>query len=157
VPRAAGAGAGPLFDAALEAHRGVDEPLERARTLLCQGQWLRRSRRRQDAYQPLAVSLEVFESAEAKLWAEQARHELTVLGLRTVPSAGRPDLGVLTPQEWRIAWAAAQGRTSREIAAEVLLSVRTVDYHLGNVHRKLGVSSRRALIRQLGGSAELSA
>ncbi|GHI40691.1 LuxR family transcriptional regulator [Streptomyces violascens] len=154
---ARGAGAGPLFDAALEAHRGVDEPLERARTLLCQGQWLRRSRRRQDAYQPLAASLEVFESAEAKLWAEQARHELTVLGLRTVPSAGRPDLGVLTPQEWRIAWAAAQGRTSREIAAEVLLSVRTVDYHLGNVYRKLGVSSRRALIRQLGGSAELPA
>ncbi|MGW1867763.1 AAA family ATPase [Streptomyces mauvecolor] len=154
---ARGAGAGPLFDAALQAHRDVDEPLERARTLLCQGQWLRRSRRRQDAYQPLAASLEVFESAEAKLWAEQARHELTVLGLRTVPSAGRPDLGVLTPQEWRIAWAAAQGRTSREIAAEVLLSVRTVDYHLGNVYRKLGVSSRRALIRQLGGSAELPA
>lgn len=154
---ARGAAAGPLFTAALEAHRDVDEPLERARTLLCQGQWLRRSRRRQDAYQPLAAALEIFESAEATLWAAQARHELTVLGLRTRPSADRPDLGVLTPQEWRIAWAAAQGQTSREIAAEVLLSVRTVDYHLGNVYRKLGVSSRRALIRQLGGSAELPA
>ncbi|MFI9649300.1 AAA family ATPase [Streptomyces sp. NPDC052040] len=150
-----GTAVGPLFTEALEAHGAVDEPLERARTLLCQGQWLRRSRRRQDAHRPLTAALEIFESAEARLWAEQARHELTVLGLRTLPSADRPDLGILTPQEWRIAWAAAQGRTSREIAAEVLLSVRTVDYHLGNVYRKLGVSSRRALIRQFGGSAEL--
>ncbi|MER7144065.1 ATP-binding protein [Streptomyces xanthochromogenes] len=154
---ARGAAAGPLFAAALEAHDDVDEPLERARTLLCQGQWLRRSRRRKDASVPLAAALATFETADSALWAQQARHELTVLGLRTLPSAEHPGLGVLTPQEWRIAWAAAQGRTSREIAAEVLLSVRTVDYHLGNVYRKLGVSSRRALIRQLGGSAELPA
>ncbi|MGW2479305.1 AAA family ATPase [Streptomyces sp. NPDC001571] len=154
---ARGAAAGPLFAAALEAHEDVDEPLERARTLLCQGQWLRRSRRRQDAYAPLTAALEIFESAESALWAQQARHELSLLGLRNLPRAERPGLGVLTPQEWRIAWSAAQGRTSREIAAEVLLSVRTVDYHLGHVYRKLGVSSRRALIRQLGGSGELPA
>jgi DNA-binding NarL/FixJ family response regulator len=131
--------------------------LERARTLLCLGQWLRRCKRRQDAYQHLAAALEIFESAEARLWADQARHELSLLGLRTRPRTDRPDLGVLTAQEWRIAWAAAQGQTSREIAAEVLLSIRTVDYHLGNVYRKLGVSSRRALIQQFAGSAELPA
>jgi DNA-binding CsgD family transcriptional regulator len=148
---AGGGAAGVLFTEALEAHQEVEEPLERARTLLCQGQWLRRSKRRQDAYQPIAAALEIFESAEAELWADQARHELTVLGLRTPLKAERPGLGVLTAQEWRIASAAARGHTSREIAAEALLSVRTVDYHLGNVYRKLGVSSRRALIRQLDG------
>jgi DNA-binding CsgD family transcriptional regulator len=138
--------AGALFAQALEAHADVDEPLEHARTLLCFGQWLRRARRRQDAQRHLAAALEIFESTGARLWADQARHELNVLGLRANP---RPDLGALTAQESRIALAAARGQTSREIAAQVLLSVRTVDHHLGNVYRKLGVPSRRALVLQL--------
>lgn len=138
--------AGALFAQALDVHAEVDEPLERARTLLCFGQWLRRARRRQDAQRHLAGAAEIFESAGARLWAEQARHELNVLGLRGNP---RPDLGVLTAQESRIALAAAKGQTSREIAAQVLLSVRTVDHHLGNVYRKLGVPSRRALVLHL--------
>jgi DNA-binding CsgD family transcriptional regulator len=146
---ARGAAAGVLFAEALQAHADVDEPLERARTLLCLGQWLRRSRRRQEAHQHLAAALEIFESAGARLWADQARRELDVLGPRSLPSPEGPDLSALTAQESRIALAAAQGQTSREIAATALLSVRTVDHHLGNVYRKLGVPSRLALVHQL--------
>lgn len=154
---ARGASAERLFREALDAHAVAAEPLERARTQLCFGQWLRRARRRRDAHEHLAEALRTFESAGARLWAEQARHELATLGMRAQPESDRPDPGVLTPQEWRIAWAAAQGQTSREIAMQVLLSTRTVDYHLGNVYRKLGVRSRRALIDQLAAvSAEPS-
>lgn len=146
---ARGAAAGALFAEALAVHADVDEPLEHARTLLCLGQWLRRSRRRQEAHQHLAGALEIFESAGARLWADQARHELDVLGPRSRPRSEGLDLSALTAQESRIALAAAQGQTSREIAARALLSVRTVDHHLGNVYRKLGVQSRRALVHQL--------
>ncbi|WP_327011656.1 helix-turn-helix transcriptional regulator [Dactylosporangium sp. NBC_01737] len=51
-----------------------------------------------------------------------------------------------------MAYAAAEGATSREIADRIVLSVRTVDHHLGNVYRKLGIRSRRELIELLRGT-----
>ncbi|GIF62104.1 transcriptional regulator [Asanoa ishikariensis] len=137
------------FEAALRVAGQVPAPLERGRTLLRYGQWLRRARRRHRARTHLEAALDIFETAGAAVWAEQTRAELS-------PSAGAAPVIVaaadaLTPHEWRIAHAAAQGRTSREIAEQMLLSVRTVDYHLGNVYRKLGMRSRRDLIRRLGG------
>ena len=51
----------------------------------------------------------------------------------------------LTAQEAVVARLVADGRSNKEVAAELFLSVKTVEFHLGNVYRKLGVRSRRDL------------
>lgn len=53
----------------------------------------------------------------------------------------------LTPQETRVARGVVQGRTNREIAADLFLSVKTVEMHLSRVYRKVGARSRTDLVR----------
>ncbi|MFC4037710.1 AAA family ATPase [Dactylosporangium siamense] len=127
----------------------VPLPVELGRTHLAYGQWLRRNRRRGPAREHLTEALDLFTAAGADAFAELARAELTPSSTRTGPAGSAVEH--LTPHEWRIAYAAAEGRTSREIADRIVLSVRTVDYHLGNVYRKLGIRSRRELIALLHG------
>jgi DNA-binding CsgD family transcriptional regulator len=136
------------FDRALALHDAVGAPLERARTLLCFGQRLRRHRRRRDAARRLHQALTLFEEAGAEGWAQQCRAELTALGQHPAPSAERP-ADLLTPQERQVGAAAADGLTNQEIAVRLFLSPKTVDYHLGKVYRKLGIRSRTELARAL--------
>src|SRR5207245_11783182 len=101
------------FAEALEWHDHTPTPFERARTELCLGERLRRSRRRSDAREPLRAALETFERLGADPWAERARVELGASGetaRRRDPSAA----GQLTPQELQVALAVAQGATNRE-------------------------------------------
>ncbi|MGZ6855267.1 MAG: helix-turn-helix domain-containing protein [Mycobacteriaceae bacterium] len=71
--------------------------------------------------------------------------QLRAAGLGTPEHA--PELSNLTPQELRVALAAGQGRTNREIATTFYLSPKTVEYHLGKVYTKLGITSRGQLAR----------
>jgi DNA-binding CsgD family transcriptional regulator len=122
-------------------------PMELARTRLAYGQRLRRAKRRREAREQLRAALELFDEAGAAGWAAQCRADLTATGLTAVRTE---DDGVrLTPQEWQIALSVADGLTNREIATRVFLSPKTVEYHLGNVYRKLGLHSRRELMRRL--------
>jgi len=77
-------------------------------------------------------------------FAERARRELLATGetvrKRTVET--RTDL---TAQEAQIAKLARDGRTNQEIAAQLFISPRTVEWHLGNVFTKLGITSRKDL------------
>ncbi|WP_119726697.1 ATP-binding protein [Thermomonospora amylolytica] len=134
---------------AVRAHRDTGRPFERARTQLLYGEWLRRARRRSDARDVLRPALETFESLRAGPWAERARAELRAAGDAVVPArAAAPDLlARLTPQERQVVRLAAEGISSREIAAQLFLSPRTVEYHLYKAYPKLGVSSRRELSR----------
>ncbi|WP_291415855.1 helix-turn-helix transcriptional regulator [Actinophytocola sp.] len=67
---------------------------------------------------------------------------------RSGSGSGEPAaLASLTPQELRIAMAVGEGATNREVAAQLFLSPRTVDYHLRKVFKKVGISSRAELIR----------
>jgi len=121
-------------------------PLQRARTELLYGEWLRRERRRGDARGHLRTALEVFRTLGAVPWAERAEAELRATG-ETVRKRDVSAVEQLTPQELQIAGLVTGGLTNKEIAAQLFLSPRTVDYHLRKVFTKLGITSRAELIR----------
>jgi DNA-binding CsgD family transcriptional regulator len=73
-----------------------------------------------------------------------ARHELAATG-ETARRRNPTTLDELTPQELQIALRVAEGRTTRETAAALFLSPKTIEHHLHNVYRKLAISSRREL------------
>ncbi|GAT69475.1 AAA family ATPase [Planomonospora sp. ID91781] len=134
---------------ALAAHRRANRPFEQARTELAYGEWLRRARRRSDARAPLREALRTFERLRAAQWRTRAEAELKAAGESVVaarPTAADP-LERLTPQELQVVRLARDGGTSREIAAQLFLSPRTVEHHLYRAYRKLGIRSRRELTR----------
>ncbi len=138
--------AGRLFQASVNAHVGAGRPFEHARSELAYGEFLRRARHKIEAREHLRAALDAFESLGATLWAERARVELRASGqtARRRDASTRDDL---TPQELQIAQFVAQGLSNREVAAQLFLSPRTIDFHLRNVFRKLGISSRMQLAR----------
>lgn len=140
------------FAHALEHHARRSMPFERARTLLAWGMRLHRARRRADARERIRAALATFEQLGAEPWAHLARAELRAAGGRRRRVVADD---ALTAQEERVARAAAGGATTREIATELFLSPKTVEFHLGRVYRKLGVHSRAELAGALAsGTAE---
>ena len=99
-----------------------------------------------DAREHLRAAHAVFEALGAQPWADRARLELRATG-EAGPRGASGALDELTPQELRIARLVADGATNREIAAQLFLSVRTIEYHLHKVFTKLGIASRHALAR----------
>ena len=92
------------------------------------------------AREALGEAAAVFELIGSDGWAAQARAELARVGGR------RPnDASALTPAERHVVALAARGQPNKQIAAELHLSVYTVESHLAHVYRKLGVSSRSQL------------
>jgi DNA-binding CsgD family transcriptional regulator len=135
-----------LFEEALTLHSQSRRPFERARTELAYGEFLRRSRRRVEARTHLQAALDRFEQLNAHPWAERARQELRAAG-RTARKRDPSTVLQLTPQEIQVARFVARGLHTREVAAQLFLSTRTVDFHLRNVFAKLGISSRTELAR----------
>ena len=134
------------FARALELHAAAGRPFDRARTELACGQALRRARRPSQARGHLRAALEGFEQLGAAGWAGRARAELRASG-ETARRRDPSTLTQLTPQELQIARLAAGGATNREIAAQLFVSPRTVEYHLYKVFPKLGIASRAELAR----------
>jgi DNA-binding CsgD family transcriptional regulator len=129
---------------AVEAARSGGLELDRITALLSLGRALRRSGRRVEARSPLAEGLWRAEEAGAALLASHLHHELaTAGGRRSRHSAPGTRL---TPQEQRIAGLASHGRTNRQIAASLSLSVNTVETHLQRVFAKLNIRSRVELV-----------
>jgi DNA-binding CsgD family transcriptional regulator len=116
-------------------------PLERARTLLELGTIQRRTRRRRIARETLRRALAIFDELGAELWSGKTRTELARIGGRA------PSSGALTPTEERVAGLVAGGSTNKEAAAELVVSVHTVEAALTSIYRKLGVRSRTELTR----------
>ncbi len=129
------------FRAALATEGADGCPFEEARTLLAYGRRLHRARRRIEARARLEAAQAIFSRLGAAPWSEQARAELRAAGAR-----GRTRRGDgLTDQEERVAQAAAGGSTNREIAQDLYLSPKTIEFHLGNIYRKLHLRSRTEL------------
>ena len=137
-----------LFRNAVQMH-GEEDPYERARTQLCLGRRLRHSRRRADARAELQLALAQFESLGTAPWAEQTRLELRATGA-TPTTTPNGSLTSLTPQELHVALVVAGGATNKEAAASLFISTKTVEFHLSNVYRKLGIRSRTELARRAG-------
>ena len=132
-----------LYRAALT-HAGIaDYPFDHARIQLAQGMWLRRVRRHTEARAALERAAEAFDHLGAHPWAGRARAELRAAGASVKRSLGQPD--PLSAQQRRIAELAAAGSTTKQIAAELSLSPRTVDSHLYRLFRTLGVTRRAGL------------
>jgi DNA-binding CsgD family transcriptional regulator len=137
------------FEQALELHTQTPDAFETARTRLTYGERLRRGRSRVRAREQLRIALEMFERLDAGAWAERARAELAATG-ETARRRDPTTLDELTPQELQIAMLLVSGRTTREAAAAVFLSPKTIEYHLRHVYQKLGIHSREELARALG-------
>jgi DNA-binding NarL/FixJ family response regulator len=124
--------------------------LELARAHLLYGEWLRRGRRRLDARAQLRAAQETLTKMGAEAFAERAGRELLATGetarKRTVETSG-----ALTPHEARIARMARDGASNQEIATQLFVSRKTVEYHLHKVFTKLGISTREHLDRVLPG------
>jgi DNA-binding CsgD family transcriptional regulator len=129
---------------ALELLPAARRPFEYARTQLLLGELLRRNRKRREARDHLRVAIDTFEHLGAAPWEERARNELRASG-ETARKRDPSTLGDLTPQELQIARLVAGGARNREVAAQLFLSPRTIDYHLRKVFMKLGITSRGEL------------
>ncbi|MEU6847142.1 AAA family ATPase [Streptomyces sp. NPDC046716] len=144
------------MDRALARLDDVTAPFERARTEFARGELLRRQGRRGEARRRLRLGLALFERLGASGWADRAAAELRAAGgdgVR-VGGAGHTPLDGLTPQELRVALAVGRGVTNHEVAEQLFLSVKTVEFHLGNIYRKLeGVHRRAQLVRLISRSA----
>jgi DNA-binding CsgD family transcriptional regulator len=132
------------FARAIELHEALGAPFEIARTELCLGERLRRSRRRKDARGILRSAIERFERIGAAPWAGRANNELRASG-ETVQPGAVIATSELTPQELQVALTVAKGATNREAGAALFLSPKTIEAHLGRVYRKLDIRSRTEL------------
>jgi DNA-binding CsgD family transcriptional regulator len=140
------AAAEDFFAQALGTEPGQGRPFERARTHLAYGEFLRRSRRRVDAREQLRTALQTFQDLGADPWVQRAELELRASG-ETARKRNASTSVTLTAQEKQIAASVAQGLSNREVAAELFLSPRTIDFHLRNVFAKTGITSRTELAR----------
>ena len=136
--------AGSELEGAAAAYADLGLRFDRARCLLSLGRAQRRQRKWGAARDALAQAAAIFDELGAAGWAQQARDESARVGGRKPSGEGQ-----LTPAELRVAELAAEGLSNKEIARELVVTVRTVEAHLKNAYGKLGVRSRTQLARRL--------
>lgn len=123
--------------------------LEHARSLVELGAERRRSGNRSAARQPLEDGMRSASECGAVALAERAGAELQASGGKPAVAVSHAGPEELTPSERRVAMLAVEGGTNQEIARTLYVTVKTVEMHLSNAYRKLGISSRHELAGQL--------
>jgi DNA-binding CsgD family transcriptional regulator len=143
------AAARAVFEDAVRLGTGSATALDRALTRAAYGRFLRRVGERRAAGDQLRTARETFTRLGARPFLDRCNTELAACGLAVDRTRPRSDAG-LTPQEQAVARLVYAGRSNREVDAELVISVKTVGYHLGNAYTKLGVNSRTQLAALLG-------
>ena len=138
------------FQLAIEVLDGLHVPFELARIELTYGQFLRRAGRRRQAAELLESARGRFAGLGAGPYSERCDAELAASGLAGRSQLAGRDRAGLTGQELVVARLAAGGASNRTIADQLVVSIKTVEYHLRNVFGKLGVTSRHQLAERLG-------
>jgi DNA-binding CsgD family transcriptional regulator len=128
---------------AVEVLRRCGARVEEAGALVELGGAVRRAGRNREARQILHEALTLATTGGATALAARARGELRLAGGRAGATDGAA--GGLSPSERRVADLAAAGRTNRQIAGALFITVKAVEWHLGNVYRKLEIGGRREL------------
>lgn len=133
--------------------RGTPLRLELARSLCELGSATRRSGKRVDAREPLRQALDLAHACGARPLAVRAREELVLAGARPRREAhtGRD---ALTAAQQRVARLVAAGRSNRQVAQELYVTVKTVEGHLADTFRKLDVHRREDLAAALAGAGD---
>ena len=131
------------FEAALAEHDLSSIPFDRARTLLAQGATFRRAKQKRLARETLELAKAEFDRLGAQLWIERSDAELARV------SGRKPSKSGLTPTELRVAELAAEGLSTKAVAAALFVSPKTVEGHLSKIYAKLGIHSRAELARAL--------
>jgi DNA-binding NarL/FixJ family response regulator len=129
-----------------------DQPFPFCRALLAleHARCLAKLNRRREAIDSVRAAHSTFTALGASPFIQASQAELATLGLRPRPD-GDPNLPGLTPQELRIARLVASGLSNRQVAAELYLSPKTIEYHLAHAFSKLGVHTRHELATRVGG------
>lgn len=123
-----------------------------ARTQLCHGERLRRERQRSRAHAVLTEAATTFRRLGAAPWQARAEGEMSAGSAKTRKPQAASVVDLLTPRELQIAVLLSEGRRNKEICAAMFLSLRTVEFHLGNVYRKLDVTGRTQLVAYMSSS-----
>ena len=134
-----------MLRSAVEVLEGSPAALELAHALVDFGAALRRGSHRVASRSPLRRGLELATSLGATPLAQRAHDELRAAGGRRGAPRDKFGPSALTPAERRVAELAASGLSTPQLARRLHLSAKTVDWHLGHVYQKLGISSRREL------------
>jgi DNA-binding CsgD family transcriptional regulator len=133
------------FDASLAQLDGLGMPLEEAMTRLERGRLLRRAGQRRAAARDIGTARVLFAGLRARPFLDRCDQELGT----EAPALARPDRPPLTARQLLVARAAAAGKSDREIAADLYISVKTVEFHLGQILARLDLDSRTQIARAL--------
>ena len=138
------------FEQALRVADRLPHRYDRARVRFAYGLTLRRAGKRRDADAVLSAAREMFAGLGATVYVRRCDRELKAGGVHA-GARGERAATELTPQERAVADLVTRGRTNRETAAELQVSVKTIQYHLTRIYTKVGVRSRAELAVRLSG------
>jgi DNA-binding CsgD family transcriptional regulator len=128
------------FAEALDHHRRSPTPLDLARTHLCFADQLIEAGTHDDASHHLSTAIDGFTSLGARLWTDSARARL-----RSITRERSDSEHGLSPREEEVARLVASGASNKEVASALYVNAKTVEYHLANIYRKLGIRTRTDL------------
>ena len=132
------------FDKSLDLLADLPLRYDRARVNFAYGQTLRRAGKRREADAVIAAARDIYLALGATTYVARCDRELKAGGVHAARSSDRP-VDALTPQEEAVTELVARGLSNREVAAELFVSMKTVQYHLTRIYAKLGVRSRTEL------------